>query len=124
MGITLPLIEIKNLSYTYPQGDKHAIKNINLTINAGEFILLTGPSGCGKTTFCRVLNGLIPKFYQGDMSGQVIVNDLDTSQHSTVELSQHVGLIFQNPDNQIFALTVEKDIAFGLENLGKSQEEI
>jgi energy-coupling factor transport system ATP-binding protein len=124
VGITLPLIEIKNLSYTYPQGDKHAIKNINLTINAGEFILLTGPSGCGKTTFCRVLNGLIPKFYQGDMSGQVIVNDLDTSQHSTVELSQHVGLIFQNPDNQIFALTVEKDIAFGLENLGKSQEEM
>jgi len=115
-------IEIKDLCYTYPQADKPAIKNINLTINKGEFILLTGPSGCGKTTFCRALNGLIPKFYNGEMTGQVIVNGLDTAEHSTTELAQHVGLIFQNPDNQIFALTVEKDIAFGLENLGKPKE--
>ena len=116
------LIEIKDLCYTYPQAESPAIKDINLTINKGEFILLTGPSGCGKTTFCRALNGLIPKFYNGEMTGQVIVNGLDTVEHSTMELSQHVGLIFQNPDNQIFALTVEKDIAFGLENLGKSKE--
>ncbi len=117
-------IEIKDLCYTYPQAEKPAIKDINLTINKGEFILLTGPSGCGKTTFCRALNGLIPKFYNGEMTGQVIVNGLDTAEHSTTELSQHVGLIFQNPDNQIFALTVEKDIAFGLENLGKSKTEM
>ena len=100
------------------------IKNINLTINQGEFILLTGPSGCGKTTFCRTLNGLIPKFYNGEMTGQVVIDGLDTADHSTMELAQHVGLIFQNPDNQIFALTVEKDIAFGLENLGRSKEEM
>ena len=118
------LIEIKDLCYTYPQSDKPAIKNINLTIEQGEFILLTGPSGCGKTTFCRALNGLIPKFYNGEMTGQVIVNGLDTADHSTMELAQYVGLIFQNPDNQIFALTVEKDIAFGLENLGKPKEEM
>lgn len=118
------LIEIKDLCYTYPQSDKPAIKNINLTIEQGEFILLTGPSGCGKTTFCRTLNGLIPKFYNGEMTGQVIVNGLDTADHSTMELAQYVGLIFQNPDNQIFALTVEKDIAFGLENLGKPKEEM
>jgi cobalt transport protein ATP-binding subunit len=117
-------IEIKDLSYTYPQADRPALKNINLTINKGEFILLTGPSGCGKTTFCRTLNGLIPKFYNGKMVGQVIVNGLDTAKYSTMELAQHVGLIFQNPDNQIFALTVEKDIAFGLENLGKNREEM
>ena len=116
------LIEIKDLCYTYPQAEKPAIKDINLTINKGEFILLTGPSGCGKTTFCRALNGLIPKFYNGEMTGQVTVNGLDTVEHSTMELAQQVGLIFQNPDNQIFALTVEKDIAFGLENLGKSKE--
>lgn len=117
-------IEIKDLSYTYPQADRPALKNINLTINKGEFILLTGPSGCGKTTFCRTLNGLIPKFYNGKMVGQVIVNGLDTAKYSTMELAQHVGLIFQNPDNQIFALTVEKDIAFGLENLGKNREKM
>ena len=116
------LIDIKDLSYTYPHAEEPAIKNINLTIMKGEFILLTGPSGCGKTTFCRALNGLIPKFYNGKMTGNVTVNGLDTVDHSTMELSQHVGLIFQNPDNQIFALTVEKDIAFGLENLGRSKE--
>ncbi|MCW4013577.1 MAG: ATP-binding cassette domain-containing protein, partial [Candidatus Bathyarchaeota archaeon] len=120
----MALIEVKDLSYTYPQAEHPAIKNINLEINQGEFILLTGPSGCGKTTFCRTLNGLIPKFYNGEMTGQVIVDGLDTADHSTMELAQHVGLIFQNPDNQIFALTVEKDIAFGLENLGKSKPEM
>jgi energy-coupling factor transport system ATP-binding protein len=118
------LIEVKDLSYTYPQASKPALKNVNLTINPGEFILLTGPSGCGKTTFCRSLNGLIPKFYNGEMTGKVIINGMDTAEHSTMELAQHVGLIFQNPDNQIFALTVEKDIAFGLENLGKPKDNI
>lgn len=120
----MALIEIKDLSYTYPQAEHPAIKNINLEINQGEFILLTGPSGCGKTTFCRTLNGLIPKFYNGEMTGSVIVDGLDTADHSTTELAQRVGLIFQNPDNQIFALTVEKDIAFGLENLGRSKPEM
>lgn len=120
----MALITVKDLSYTYPQAEHPAIKNINLEINQGEFILLTGPSGCGKTTFCRTLNGLIPKFYNGEMTGKVTVNGLDTTDHSTMELAQYVGLIFQNPDNQIFALTVEKDIAFGLENLGKSKNEM
>ena len=120
----MALITVKDLSYTYPQAEHPAIKNINLEINQGEFILLTGPSGCGKTTFCRTLNGLIPKFYNGEMTGKVTVNGLDTADHSTKELAQYVGLIFQNPDNQIFALTVEKDIAFGLENLGKSKNEM
>jgi energy-coupling factor transport system ATP-binding protein len=116
------LIEVKDLSYTYPQADKPALKNVNLTIDQSEFILITGPSGCGKTTFCRTLNGLIPNFYKGEMTGKVSIAGLNTKDHSTTELAQHVGLIFQNPDNQIFALTVEKDIAFGLENLGESKE--
>ena len=118
------IVKVEDLSYTYPNSDEPAIKDINLDIEAGEFVLLTGPSGCGKTTFCRTLNGLIPKFYNGTISGKVTVNGLDVSEHSTMVLAQSVGLIFQNPDNQIFALTVEKDIAFGLENLGKSKEEM
>jgi energy-coupling factor transport system ATP-binding protein len=118
------IIEVKNLSYTYPQAETPALQNINISINKGEFILLTGPSGCGKTSFCRTLNGLIPNFYKGDMTGSVTVAGLDTNKHSTMELAQHIGLIFQNPDNQIFALTVEKDIAFGLENLGESKEKM
>jgi energy-coupling factor transport system ATP-binding protein len=118
------IVKVEDLSYTYPNSDEPAIKDINLDIKAGEFVLLTGPSGCGKTTFCRTLNGLIPKFYNGTLTGKVTVNDLDVSEHSTMDLAQSVGLIFQNPDNQIFALTVEKDIAFGLENLGVSKADM
>ena len=118
------IVKVEDLSYTYPNSDERALKNINLDIKAGEFVLLTGPSGCGKTTFCRTLNGLIPKFYNGTLSGKVTVNGLDVSEHTTMELARSVGLIFQNPDNQIFALTVEKDIAFGLENLGTSKDEM
>jgi energy-coupling factor transporter ATP-binding protein EcfA2 len=95
-----------------------------MKIEPGEFILLTGPSGCGKTTFCRCLNGLIPHFYSGEMRGEVKIDGLSTREHPTYELAKHVGLIFQNPDNQIFSLTVEKDIAFGLENLGQPREKM
>ncbi len=118
------IVEVKNLSYTYPNASKPALEDISISIEAGEFILLTGPSGCGKTTFCRALNGLIPKFYNGTLTGSVHITGLDVAEHSTMELARHIGLIFQNPDNQIFALTVEKDIAFGLENLGIAKAEM
>jgi len=114
----LGIIEVEGLRYTYPNVDSPALSGVDLTIDEGEFILLTGPSGCGKTTFSRCLNGLIPHFYNGDIEGSVHVNGLDVREHATSKLALNVGLIFQNPDNQIFALTVEKDVAFGLENLG------
>jgi energy-coupling factor transport system ATP-binding protein len=116
------IIEIKDLSYTYPNAKRPAWLDINLNVKKGEFILLTGPSGCGKTTFCRTLNGLIPHFYSGVFEGEVIINGTSSINSSIAKLAQSVGLIFQNPDNQIFALTVEKDIAFGLENLGYSKD--
>ena len=118
------IVEVRDLWYTYPNASSPALKGINLTINSGEFIMLTGPSGCGKTTFCRCLNGLIPHFYNGNMAGHVSVAGLQVRDHPTTELAKHVGLIFQTPDNQIFALTVEKDVAFGLENLGVKKEEM
>ncbi|MCK4703557.1 ABC transporter ATP-binding protein, partial [Candidatus Bathyarchaeota archaeon] len=118
------LIEVKDLKYTYPHSEKPVLMDISLTVQPGEFILLTGPSGCGKTTFCRCLNGLIPKFYSGVMEGTVKIAGLDTRENPIMKMAQHVGLIFQNPDNQIFALTVEKDIAFGLENLGVGKDEM
>ena len=111
-------IDVEGLWYTYPNVTEPALRDINLHIKSGEFILLTGPSGCGKTTFCRCLNGLIPHFYNGEMRGDIIIDALHTKDHPTYELAKHVGLIFQNPDNQIFSLTVEKDVAFGLENVG------
>jgi len=100
-----------------------SIQNISLDISAGEFVVLTGPSGCGKTTICRCLNGLIPNFYSGDFSGELIVDGMNVKDHTTAELASHVGLVFQNPENQLFSLSIERDVAFGPENLGLSREE-
>jgi len=120
----LAIIEAKNLTYTYPFAEKPAFKNVNLNIDMGEFVLLTGPSGCGKTTLCRCFNGLIPHFYGGKLEGEIIVAGLNPSEHPIHEMARHVGMVFQNPENQLFALTVEKDVAFGLENLGLPRDEI
>jgi len=122
--IKVPIIEVKNLTYTYPGSTNPALQNVNLTINKGEFVVLTGPSGCGKTTLCRCFNGLIPHFYYGDLKGEVYVVGLSVQENPTFKLAQYVGFVFQNPENQLFALSVEKDVAFGLENLGLPREEI
>jgi len=95
-----------------------------LTVRRGEFTLLTGPSGCGKSTLCRCFNGLIPNFYNGELTGEIVVDGASASSMLTSELSRKVGYVFQNPENQLFALTVEKDIAFGPENLGLPRDEI
>jgi len=117
-------IETIDLSYLYPGAEKSTLVDINLTIEEGEFVMLTGPSGCGKTTLCRCLNGLIPHFYGGKMGGGVNVCGIDVKSNPMSKLSQHVGYVFQNPDNQLFALTVERDVAFGLENLALPRKEI
>jgi len=97
---------------------------VGLTVRRGEFTLLTGPSGCGKSTLCRCFNGLIPNFYNGELTGEIVVDGVSASSMLTSELSRKVGYVFQNPENQLFALTVEKDIAFGPENLGLPRDEI
>ncbi len=117
-------MEVEEVTYTYPNAEEPALRGVTLTVEEGEFILLTGPSGCGKTTLCRCLNGLIPHFYSGEMRGEVRVLGLSTREHPPSELARYVGLIFQNPDNQIFSLTVEKEVAFGLENLGVERGEM
>lgn len=118
------IVDAKNLGFKYTGAKRSAIQDINLSIGSNEFILLTGPSGCGKTSLCRCMNGLIPNFYQGEWTGSLMVEGLDVTTQPTSELSRKVGYVFQNPENQLFALTVEKDIAFGPENLGFSREEI
>ncbi|NIU38778.1 ATP-binding cassette domain-containing protein, partial [Candidatus Bathyarchaeota archaeon] len=71
------MIEAKNLTYTYPGGTEPAIKNVSLTVEKGDFVILTGPSGCGKTTLCRCFNGLIPHFYAGKLEGELSVARLN-----------------------------------------------
>jgi len=118
------VIETRNVTYTYPGAPKPSIANVSIDIEKGEFTLITGPSGCGKTTLCRCFNGLIPHFYQGEIKGETVVAGLNVSEHPIYELAKHVGLVFQNPENQLFALSAEKDVAFGLENLGVPREEM
>jgi len=120
----LAVVETKALSYTYPGGSKPSLRDVSLTIQKGEFVILTGPSGCGKTTLCRCFNGLIPHFYGGELKGDLRVAELKVSEHPIYEMAKRVGLVFQNPENQLFALSVEKDVAFGLENLGMPRDEI
>jgi energy-coupling factor transporter ATPase len=120
----MAIIETNALSYTYPGATKQSITDISIKIEKGEFTLITGPSGCGKTTLCRCFNGLIPHFYQGEIKGQTNVAGLNITEHPIYELAKHVGLVFQNPENQLFALSVEKDVAFGLENFGVPRDEM
>jgi len=114
----LAIIETKNLTYTYPGASKPSIIDVTMKVEKGEFVLITGPSGCGKTTLCRTFNGLVPHFYQGEVKGEITVAGQKTLERHTYEMAKHVGLVFQNPENQLFALSVEKDVAFGLENNG------
>ena len=118
------MIKIENFNFFYTDSTKPALENINLTINDGEFVIVTGPSGGGKSSLCRCINGLIPHFYGGKLSGKVEVNGLDTRQHKTGELATHVGMVFQDPENQLIATDVEREIAFGLENMAFPQNSI
>jgi len=120
----MAIIETKSLTYTYPGGSKPSVQDVAIAIEEGEFVILTGPSGCGKTTLCRCFNGLIPHFYSGKLEGELKVSDLKMIEHPIHEIAKHVGLVFQNPENQLFALSAEKDVAFGLENLGTPRDEI
>lgn len=120
----MSVVEVKALSYSYSASEVQVLKAVNLRIEKGSFVTLTGPSGCGKTTLCRCINGLIPHFYGGKIEGEIVISGMRVQDHEISELAKHVGFVFQNPENQLFALSVEKDIAFGLENLALSRKEI
>jgi energy-coupling factor transporter ATP-binding protein EcfA2 len=112
------LIRIREFSFSYNGADRPALQNINLAIEDGQFVLLTGASGSGKSTLCRVFNGLVPHFYGGQISGSAEVQGLDTLKTPPKELATKVGMVFQDPENQLVTTDVEREIAFGLENLG------
>ena len=118
------ILEIDRLSFKYPDSPKHAVKDFNLSVGEGEIAVLAGPSGCGKSTLLRAVNGLIPHMYAGDYSGEVKVGGASVKSTAMRELAQKVGFLFQNPDNQIFMFSVERDVAFGLENLGVPWQEM
>lgn len=106
------ILQAEDLIYTYPLGEEKALKRINLTIHDGEFIALLGQNGSGKTTLAKHFNGLLKP-----TSGRMLVKGKPTVDYSHKELSRRVGYVFQNPDHQIFARTVEEEIGFGLKML-------
>ena len=116
------MIKIQDFTFYYSGAEKPALENVNLEIEDGEFVLVTGPSAGGKSSLCRCINGLIPHFYGGKVAGRVEVQGLNTVKHSTKELATKVGMIFQDPENQLVTQDVEREIAFGLENLAFSRD--
>ena len=119
------MIEFKDVSFTYDSGDRSAgIYNIDLKINDGEVVVFCGESGCGKTTISRLINGLIPGYYTGTLTGEVIVRGYKISENPIDELSRYVGSVFQNPRTQFFNVDSTSEIAFTCENFGISREEI
>lgn len=113
-----PIVDINNLCFTYGARCTPTLSNINLKVKAGEFVLITGQTGCGKSTLLKTLNGLIPHESGGRLSGQVLIDGQDTRNIPVTALSETVGLVFQNPDDQIFSTQVKDEVAFVLENMG------
>jgi len=120
----MSLIEFRNFSFRYKKNKDYQLNSLNLKIEENKFLLLCGETGSGKTTFIRCLNGLIPQFYPGYYKGNVLINGKDSVKTPIADLSTEVGIVFQNPENQLISMNVEHEIAFGLENLGIPKEEM
>ena len=120
----MSLIKFSNFHFRYKGNEEYALKNINLKIESNKFILLAGETGSGKTSLIRCMNGLIPQFYAGYYKGSVEISGKNTTETSISNLSKDIGIVFQNPENQLIAMNVEHEIAFGLENLGISRDVI
>lgn len=118
------LIEFKDFSFQYRVQAEKTLKNINLTIYEGEKVLILGPSGSGKSTLAHCLNGLVPFFYSGKITGSLKIDGQDISNKNIFELSKIVGTVLQDPDSQFIGLTVGEDIAFKLENYCVNQNEM
>ncbi|OGO32352.1 MAG: hypothetical protein A2136_07160 [Chloroflexi bacterium RBG_16_54_11] len=118
------MISIKDLTFSYPGADHPALKDVNLEVPTGELCLVMGPSGAGKSTLLRCINGLIPHFSGGSLSGSIRVNGLDPVRLSPREMSKVVGFVFQDPEAQFVVDRVEDEIAFSLENVAMPPSEM
>lgn len=117
------IIKFEDVSFRYAKSKRRVLKNIDLEIQEGEFVVITGPTGAGKTTLCEMMNGIIPNFVKGDLKGKIDIAGMDPQKTKVSTMAQTVGLVFQDPNTQLFGMTVEEDIAFGATNLGYDYEE-
>ncbi len=118
------MIELKNINFTYSNTKIGSLKNLNLSIEDGECVLITGGSGCGKTTIIRLINGLIPNFFEGELQGDVLINDQNVTQTELYDTAKTVSTVFQNPRSQFFNVDTTSELAFACENQGMPEEEI
>ena len=118
------MIEINSVSFRHLEAENWSVKNLSLTIPDGQCVLLCGSSGSGKTTATRLINGLIPHYYEGELEGKTLVNGLDVSTVELYETAKQVGSVFQNPRSQFFCVDTTSEIAFGCENMGMAEDEI
>ncbi len=118
------MLHIRDLTFTYPQASRPALRGISLHVPRGAFALLTGPSGSGKSTLLRALNGLVPHFSGGRIAGQVRVDGRDPLALGPQTMSRHAGFVFQDPEAQFVVEQVEDEIAFALENAGMPRPEM
>ena len=120
------MIRIDHVTFSYGEESESAggVQDINLNIEDGQFIVLCGESGSGKTTINRLINGLIPHYYEGKMNGEVWVNGAKVSEQSLYDTAKTVGSVFQNPRSQFFNVDTTSEITFGCENLGQPEQSI
>jgi len=120
------MIELKNVSFKYELQEEKTIKNMDLYVKQGEFVGIIGKNGSGKTTLCNIIRGIIPDFVQGQISGDIVIDNKNIDDIKRGEMAELVGFVFQNPFSQISGIkkTVFEEIAYGLENLGVPREEI
>ncbi|MCH5278413.1 MAG: energy-coupling factor transporter ATPase [Christensenellaceae bacterium] len=122
------MISIKNVKYVYDGSETQALRGVNLRIKSGEFVAIVGHNGSGKSTLAKMLNALLlpSNHSEGESDfGSVTVFGMDTADETkTLDIRKKVGIVFQNPDNQIVTTVVEEDVGFGPENLGVPTEEI
>ena len=116
------MIRIRHVTFTYPMETAGGVRDVDLTIPDGQVVVLCGESGCGKTTLTRLINGLIPHFFQGTLTGRVEIDGKDISVQPLYETAGQVGSVFQNPRSQFFNVDTTSEITFGCENLGMPKE--
>ncbi len=118
------VLATRDLAYTYPGADVESLGGVTLEVRRGEFVLLTGASGSGKSTLLRAFLGLVPHLHGGNIRGEVFALGLDVSTTLPHRLAARIGMVFQNPEDQLVASSVESDVAFGPENLGLPRAEV
>lgn len=115
-----PIIQMKDVTFSYPGTERKVLNKVNMTIQEGEFVAIIGGNGSGKSTLCKTFNGLVPQFYVGDFEGEVIIENRKASQFSVAELSKDIGYVYQDFENQIMRPTVIDDVSFVPLNYGLS----